>query len=119
MRKALFSIVAAFAFACATGSAFAHAHLEKATPAAGATVSAPSAIRLEFSEDIEPKFSGLTLTGPGGAASLGTATLAPGRADTLVVPVEKPLAPGAYTVKWRALSADSHKTQGAFSFTVK
>lgn len=111
--------IAALGFACLTTSAFAHAHLERLTPAGGATVSPPGAIRLEFSEDVEPKFTGLTLAGPSGEAALGTPALEPGHGATLVVPVAKPLAPGAYTVKWHALSTDSHKTQGTFSFTVK
>ena len=54
--------------ALTANSAFAHAHLEKATPPVGGTVSSPSEIRLEFSEGVEPKFSKVTLTGPGGAA---------------------------------------------------
>ena len=48
--------------------AFAHAQLEKATPAVGGTVSSASEIRLEFSEGVEPKFSKVSLTGPSGAA---------------------------------------------------
>jgi len=27
-------------------------------------------------------------------------------------------APGKYTVTWHALSQDTHKTQGSFSFTI-
>jgi methionine-rich copper-binding protein CopC len=36
-----------------------------------------------------------------------------------MVPLSETLAPGAYTVEWHALSADGHKTNGAFTFTVK
>ena len=31
----------------------------------------------------------------------------------------KPLAPGDYRVEWHATSVDTHKTQGAFGFTVR
>ena len=37
----------------------------------------------------------------------------------IVVPLQEPLAPGRYQVKWHAVSADTHKTQGQFSFEVK
>ena len=56
------------AFALAATQAFAHAQLEKSTPPVGGTVASASEIRLEFSEGVEPKFTKVTLTGPGGAA---------------------------------------------------
>ena len=107
------------AFALIAAPAFAHAQLEKATPAVGSTVASPSVIRLEFSEGVEPKFTGLTLTGPGGAASVGAPSTEAGHQDVLIVPVTKPLSPGLYTVKWHAVSVDTHHTQGTFEFTVK
>jgi hypothetical protein len=30
----------------------------------------------------------------------------------------KPLKPGIYHVRWHALSIDTHRTEGAFAFTV-
>ncbi|MDE1974119.1 MAG: copper resistance protein CopC, partial [Hyphomicrobiales bacterium] len=30
----------------------------------------------------------------------------------------KALKPGSYRVRWRALSVDTHKTEGSFTFTV-
>ena len=50
-------------------AAFAHAQLEEATPPSAARSPAPREIRLEFSEGVEPKFSGVDAQGPGGAAS--------------------------------------------------
>jgi methionine-rich copper-binding protein CopC len=34
------------------------------------------------------------------------------------VPLKAPLSPGLYTVRWRALSADGHKSQGSYNFNV-
>ncbi len=119
MRTNFLKIASSLAFALAATSAFAHAQLEKATPAVGSTVSPPSAIRLEFSEGVEPKFTGLTLTGPGGAAALGAVSVEAGHQDVLIVPVAKTLSPGVYTVKWHAVAVDTHHTQGTFEFTVK
>lgn len=111
----------AAALTLAAGPALAHAHLKSSVPAAGATVAAaPSELDLSFSEGVNPKFTGLTLTGPAGAAApTGAAKLGPGGDTTLVVPVTGPLAAGAYTVRWHALATDGHKTDGSYTFTVK
>jgi copper resistance protein C len=108
------------AFVLVSTAAFAHAQLQKATPPVGGTVASPREIRLEFSEGVEPKFSGVTLTAAGGAtAPLGAARVEAGHQDVLIVPIAKALPPGAYTVHWHAVSVDSHHTQGDFQFTVK
>lgn len=119
MQKTLLKLVATLAFPLAATSAFAHARLEKATPPVGGSVAPPSQIRLEFSEAVEPRFSGATVTGPGGAAELGTPKVEPGHQNVLIAPIAKPLSPGVYTVHWHAVSVDTHHTQGTFEFTVK
>jgi copper resistance protein C len=120
MRTFSLRIPASLAFALAATQAFAHAQLEKATPAVGATVAGPSEIRLEFSEGVEPRFSGVTLTSAGGASvPLGVAKTEPSNPAVLIVPISKPLSTGAYTVHWHAVSVDTHHTQGTFQFTVK
>ncbi len=50
---------------------------------------------------------------------LGSASTAPGNQAIFVVPVSKPLSAGVYTVRWAAVSVDTHHTQGTFEFTVK
>ena len=107
------------AFALAATQAFAHAQLEKATPSVGGTVASASEIRLEFSEGVEPKFTKVSLTGPGGAVPLGAAKTEPSNQAVLIVPISKALAAGAYKVHWQAVSVDTHHTQGTFEFTVK
>jgi hypothetical protein len=119
MTRVLINFAAALAFACASNAAFAHAQLEKATPAVGATVASASEIRLEFSEGVEPKFTKVSLRGPGGAVSLGPAKTESGNQAVLIVPIAKPLPAGAYKVHWQAVSVDTHHTQGTFEFTVK
>ena len=120
MHTNILKIATSLAFALAATSAFAHAQLEKATPAVGRTVSPPSEIRLEFSEGVEPKFTGVTLTSASGASvPVGPAKTEPGNAAVLIVPIAKPLSPGAYTVHWHAVSVDTHHTQGTFEFTVQ
>jgi methionine-rich copper-binding protein CopC len=120
IRHSFVKIAASLAFALAASAAYAHAQLEKATPAVGGTVTSPSEIRLKFSEGVEPRFSGIALATEGGAAvPLGAPSVDPADASVLIVKVAKTLAPGVYTVTWHAVSVDTHKTQGAFDFTVK
>ena len=118
-RISMTTIAASLALICGATSAFAHAQLEKATPAVGGTVAGPSEIRLEFSEGVEPKFSKVSVAGPAGAVSLGAANTEPSNQGVLIVPISKPLSAGAYKVHWQAVSVDTHHTQGTFEFTVK
>ncbi len=120
IRHSIVKIAASLAFALAATAAFAHAQLEKATPAVGGAVTSPAEIRLKFSEGVEPHFSGVTLTAEGGAAvALGKPSLDPADNSVLIVKVGKTLPPGVYTVTWHAVSVDTHHTQGDFQFTVK
>ena len=120
MRTFSLRVPMALALALFAGPAFAHAQLEKAMPAVGGTVASASEIRLEFSEGVEPKFTKVTLSGPGGSAvPLGAAKTEPSNQAVLIVPITKTLAAGAYTVHWYAVSVDTHHTQGTFEFTVK
>ncbi|WP_349956264.1 copper homeostasis periplasmic binding protein CopC [Rhizobium sp. ZPR3] len=101
------------------GQAVAHAHLKTSTPAADSIVKqAPSVLDLSFTESLNLKFSGATVIGPEKKTiKTGSATLADSD-KTLTIPVSDKLAPGKYTVKWRVLSNDGHKTNGSYSFTV-
>ncbi len=109
---------AALASLALAGQAFAHAHLASSTPADKASIASPSEIDLTFTEELNLKFSGLTVTGPDkGEVKLGD-TMLEGGDKVLMAPVSGTLAPGSYTVDWHVLSTDGHKTQGTFSFTV-
>ena len=100
--------------------AWAHAHLKQSTPEAGSTVTTPARIIAAFSEGLEPVFSTMAVSGEDGKSlDLGKATIDPGDDKTLVLPIAHALAPGVYSVAWRALSKDGHKTQGTWTFTVK
>jgi methionine-rich copper-binding protein CopC len=120
-RKFALSIVVSLGLAFVASSASAHALLKKALPAVGGTVSAsPSDIRITFSEGVEPRFSGITLSSEAGASvPVGKSSVDPNDAATLITPVSAPLKPGVYTVHWHAVAVDTHRTQGSFQFTVQ
>jgi hypothetical protein len=114
-------ILLAALFALAASPAIAHAHLLTSQPADKAVVTAqPAALTLDFSEGVELRFTGVRLTGPDKAqVALGDGSLDPGDDKKLSVPIKGTLAAGSYTVAWHALATDGHKTNGAFTFTVK
>lgn len=97
--------------------ALAHAFLAQANPGAGAALArAPAEIRLLFSEKLEPVFSGVTVID---AAGDDVETASPVVQGASIRVALKPLGPGVYRVAWRAVSVDTHRTEGTYSFTVK
>jgi len=111
----------AFLLACigAAPAALAHAYLDRTSPGAASTVrGSQGEVKLWFSHALAPAFSSVRVHDKGGKQV--------DRKDTRVDPAESkllrvtlpPLAPGAYRVVWRVLSADGHVTRGEFSFEV-
>jgi methionine-rich copper-binding protein CopC len=100
-------------------AALAHAHLDHASPAVGSTVAQPpTEVSLWFTEALEAKFSTVeVIDAQRRPVQAGPATLARDNTAQLRVPL-KPLEPGTYTVIWRVLSVDTHRTQGDFTFRV-
>lgn len=96
----------------------AHAHLTASEPAANATVGAPAQLALHFSEKMVAKFSGFELAGAGGA-KVPVKVHLDTDGKSLVGAPAKPLAPGAYTVTWHAVTTDTHRMEGSYDFTVR
>jgi hypothetical protein len=113
-------LLAAATLLAGAGTAGAHALLRHAQPPVGATVkAAPADLLLIFTEGVEPAFSSVAVTGPGGArVDTGTVRTDPKDATHLLVALQ-PLAPGTYTVIWHVTSVDTHKTDGSYQFTVR
>ena len=100
---------------------FAHAHLQHQYPAADAAVdAAPQALTLNFSEGIEPRFSGVFITNDK-QQPVETGAVKRNEKDPtqLIVPMASPLTAGTYQVDWHVVSVDGHKTQGSYRFSVK
>lgn len=120
MRKRHLAVTALLAWAALlTQPAEAHGHLQKATPGSDETVkTAPSEIRLWFSEPLEPAFSAIEVDDASGASvTSGKAAVDPSAPKQLTLPLPE-LQPGTYTVKWRVLSIDTHKTDGTYTFQI-
>jgi methionine-rich copper-binding protein CopC len=102
----------------ALGNAVAQAHamLDHASPVVGSTVtSAPREVSLTFTQNLEAAFSSVQVTDANGArVDQGKAQIS---GNTMRVGV-KSLPQGTYRVRWQALSVDTHKTEGSFTFSV-
>lgn len=112
----LAAVTGAAAMLAATG-AQAHAKLVSSNPGANATVAAPKQLVLKFSEKLQPKFSGADVAMPGMVTPAKVSFAKDGK--TMIVQPTAALMAGAYTVKWHAVTADTHRMQGTYSFTVR
>jgi methionine-rich copper-binding protein CopC len=110
-------IVAAAIFTVPDASA--HAFLDHASPAVGSAVpTAPAAVTMWFTQQLEPAFTTATVTDKSGSnVDSGPAAVDAKDPTELRVPL-KLLPAGTYTVTWHALSVDTDTTQGHFSFEV-
>ncbi|MCM7591451.1 CopC domain-containing protein YobA [Enterobacter chuandaensis] len=103
-----------------TPSVLAHAHLKQQSPVADSQVAAPQVLTLNFSEGIEPGFSGVVVTdAQKQVIKTGTASRDEKNKAQLTVPLEQTLVPGTYRVDWHVVSVDGHKTRGSYHFSVK
>ena len=116
---AVASMVGAIASLGVAGTVLAHAELTASTPANQAILaSTPPEILLTFSEGVDPVGDSIRLVdADGNAVPLGPIDQSQGD-DTLRAPVPATIADGTYIVGWQAISADSHKIRGAFTFSV-
>lgn len=98
---------------------WAHAQLDHSDPAVGSHVAkSPAKVTIWFTEALESPFSSIVVKDATGATvQVGKAALAPDNTAQLQVDL-KPLKAGTYTVHWRVLSVDTHRSQGEFNFEV-
>jgi copper resistance protein C len=118
-RMIVAAAVLAVAVTREAATVHAHAFLDHASPAVGSSLpSAPSAVTMWFTQQLEPAFTTATVTDQAGnPVDTGPAQVDAKDPTELRVPLKK-LPPGTYTVAWHALSVDTHTTTGHFVFTV-
>ncbi len=115
MRISTFGVVlAALMISTAAQS---HAVLDHASPPVGTRVSAsPPTVELWFSQELEPAFSTVKVVDKAGKrVDRGDKTF--DSRDRSHATVSLPVLPaGRYRVIWRAVSVDTHVTEGDFTF---
>jgi len=112
--------LAVLAISLLATAADAHPKLMSVSPAADVSSRvSPKEIRLNFSEGVIAKFSGLELKDEAGKTiTTGVPVNDTGDRSQLVVPLPSPLTAGRYTVNWHAVSEDTHRVKGEYSFEV-
>jgi copper resistance protein C len=100
-------------------AASAHPKLVSAEPAVDGTVgAAPSEVTLRFNERLEASFSSVVIRDADGQ-QVDKKDSKLDRSDRRILRVSVPaLSPGLYKVEWHAMSADTHKVEGDFTFRV-
>jgi methionine-rich copper-binding protein CopC len=100
------------------GGVSAHSFPREQNPAAGATLtSAPSEVVIKFDAQIEKVFAKLDVLDSSGNNAVVGQPIYGSDGSTLSAKLA-PLKPGTYTVKWAVVGADTHRTQGSYTFTV-
>jgi methionine-rich copper-binding protein CopC len=114
MSKTIMMSVAAIGL-LAMSPAFAHPALKVSAPASGATVDAPQALSLTFSE--KARLTAVRLVANGKDVSGVTVDRAAPSALSFTVPLPA-LTPAKYEVRWTVMGDDGHPANGTFAFTV-
>ncbi len=116
MKRAL--LVVAFAALAAPAAASAHANLDSATPDFRQRIEiSPDRVVLRFSQVIEPITNGIVVRDEDGRIVSRPARL--GRDRRSLLAELRPLARGAYAVRWQTLSvSDGHIVSGLYTFGV-
>jgi len=107
--------------------AAAHTQLVASSPAANATVAAPTKIELRFNEAVIGATARATIamTGMPGMASHAPMAIASFTAQmgkdrkSMTLLLRRPLTAGTYQVSWTAAGADTHRMSGIFTFAVR
>ena len=112
----LFGLVLLVGWAAA---AAAHGILMESMPKSGEMVAVgASQVALRFNSRIERGLSRLVLTGSSGErVALAVRRSETQGPDWLTAPLP-PLAPGLYTIRWKAFTVDGRLSRGSFSFQV-
>src|SRR5262245_66321524 len=102
-------------------AANAHPTLKSAVPPAeGAAPSAPTEIKLNFSEGVVSKFSRVELKDQRGkSTATGQVATNPNDQKQLVVPLQPPLRAGTYTLKCTIVSAAPHRANARYPFQLR
>jgi copper transport protein len=101
------------------GAAWAHATLKQTIPAFGKRIERlPKFVELRFDQSVKALSNAITVY-----TAKGKIVSGPSRGGTdrriVTAPLPRELPRGAYTVRWRAVSADSHVVSGVFTFGVR
>ncbi len=114
-------LLAAACLCLSAVQAWAHAKLDHAQPPADGTVQqSPTEVRLSFNEEVETKSCRVqVLDATDHPVDKKDAHGDPNNPRDLIVSLSDPLAPGTYKVVWSAVAANTHVSNGEYTFRVE
>jgi copper resistance protein C len=118
-RQAIVGMTGFFAGLVFADTAFAHVFPQKQEPGAGASVAAPSGVKIIFDGPLEPAFSSLTITNAAGKQVNADKSLVDPHQPEAITVALPPLQTGRYIVHWVAVASDGHRSHGDYTFEVK
>lgn len=112
-------VIVLFGVLLGASPASAHAELLSSFPANQELLAeSPTEIALQFTEAVDPIEPGIRLLdSDGDEVAIGVVDQAAG-SDRMRAPLPSTLSDGTYVVAWQAVSADSHRIRGSFTFSV-
>lgn len=116
-RRALL-LAAAVACALLPSAAAAHTRVDRTAPANGDTVRDVREVRVHFSRGVESELTSITLYRDGAPVASGTRVVPDTEGREYLLPLPRPLDPGAYEARWKTVGGDGHVLEGAFRFVV-
>jgi methionine-rich copper-binding protein CopC len=119
LKRAIATLAGLFAGLAFASTAFAHVFPQTQEPGAGASVTAPSQVKITFDGPLEPAFSSLTITNAAGKQINADKSLVDAHQPDVITVALPPLQAGRYTVQWVAVASDGHRTHGDYAFEVK
>ena len=102
------------------GLALAHLGLAGSAPAKGAHLAtAPSELRLSFTEAVEASVARLRLLGAnGGEVAISAVRSLPDSGQVILADITGALEAGTYTVEWQVIGKDGHPVRGTIPFVI-
>jgi len=118
--RVIVALLSVFALSAVPLGALLHQQLLRSDPEQGEEISgSPERIRLVFAESVELTVTRVQLVREGGGTiDLSPLTLEPDSSHVVLAHLIGPLAPGAYTVRWRTAGADGHAMADSVLFSV-
>jgi copper transport protein len=112
-------VLAALCVLVGAPAAWAHATVVSTSPAEGAIVPhAPTRVSATFDEPVGVSSDSLEVFAPDGSRVDTGGTTHGSTPAQIVVALKPGLGNGTYTTGWHVISADSHRVQGAFTFSI-
>lgn len=118
-KPAAVLLASVFALALSASAAFAHAVLVKSSPGAGEALAQDDLeLHLTFSEALEPSFSIFKIEAVDGADAKVSVSFDDDRRE-VVLRLDEKLRAGSYRVRWKVVTKDTHRMEGALPFLVR